>query len=93
MKKLFALALFLGFIASPAFAADEFGARFTNQAPGALADDPAQDSAEDLLASEAQALEDIAPAAGDEPTPQAPKETGASAPSAAQIPQDKSAQD
>lgn len=49
------------FIAAPALAADEFGARFANQAPAALAD-----SEPDLLAAEAQELQDIAPAAGEE---------------------------
>lgn len=95
MKKLFVLAAFLGFVVSPAFAADEFGARFANQAPSALADS-AQGGAEDLLASEARTLENIVPAAGEEtdvPAPQEPGKTDASTPAAAEIPQDKPARD
>lgn len=53
----FALAL-LGISSAPAFAADEFGARFGESAPSAL-DDTAQDA-------EILQLQNIAPAAGEQ---------------------------
>lgn len=61
MRKFLTLVILLGSITGPAFAADEFGERFSNQAPGALTD-----PAEDLLAGNKKNLQDIEPAAGEE---------------------------
>lgn len=63
MKKILAAAILLTFFTGSALAADEFGPRFANQTPGALAD-----AENELLAEGEQTLQDIEPAAGEEET-------------------------
>lgn len=66
LTALASLLLGLAFV-SPAFAADEFGARFSDNSPAALGSQTASADQDALAAS----LQDIAPAAGDEtPAPQ-----------------------
>lgn len=78
MRKFLTLVILLGSITGPAFAADEFGERFSNQAPGALAD-----PAEDLLAGNKKNLQDIEPAAGEKtPLASPPEEKKIYSPSA-----------
>ena len=67
MRVVFAISILVLGFAAPAFATDEFGARFTDTSPSAF-EDPAEDSTVTELSMEeaAELLQTILPAAGDE---------------------------
>jgi hypothetical protein len=75
----FAVLCSYGLFAAPVIAADEFGARFSAEAPAALEDSPEA------------ALSAIAPAAGDEPQEEEPAQAEAAndEPSSPEEPQDQ----
>ncbi|MCC6598778.1 MAG: hypothetical protein IT559_08315 [Alphaproteobacteria bacterium] len=78
MKKFIAALLVIFSLSGQALAADEFGPRFTNTAPGAL-----EDSGLDLLAEGQDLLQDIEPAAGNQ-TPDLPPETPQNTPNSSE---------